>query len=370
MASIRLQNVSKRFGLSQQYCDVQDLSFEIEDGEFFCFIGPTNSGKTEILRIIAGLEKPDKGHVFINERDVNEVPPSQRQVAMLFETLALYPNKNGYSNIASPLRIKKKPKQEIDKAIKDIAQLLKIEHLLFRNPETYSGGEKQRVALGRLLVQHPNAFLLDEPLGGLDARLRISMRSELKRIQMDLGRTMILVSHDQEEVMSLGNRIAVLKKGGIQQIGSPQDLYRHPANTYVAKTIGKPAMNFYECALSQENGKISAHHPQFSIDLTARMNNQTRPAKKDKVILGIRPEDVEIEDSERKGQLSAEVFISEPLGAMAIVDFKIGEETVRTLVSSDKKFEIKEKKWLRFKEDKLHIFDSVSGNTMLLKGVS
>jgi multiple sugar transport system ATP-binding protein len=280
---------------------------------------------------------------------------------MLFETLALYPNKSGYGNIASPLKIKKTPEAETQKRVMEVAKLLGLEHLLNRNPDTYSGGERQRVALGRILVQQPNAYLLDEPLGGLDARLRIFMRSELKRIQRDLGQTMVLASHDQEEAMSLGNRIAVLREGSIQQIGTPQELYKHPTNYYVAKTIGKPAMNFYRCTLERKNGKVFAMHDHFSLDLTDRMQSVAKPPKGDEVILGIRPEHVEIGDTEQgTGNIPATVFISEPLGAKAIVDFKMGEETIRTLVSADKLFQIKQTKWLRFREDKIHIFEKSS----------
>lgn len=364
MATIRMQEVSKLFTPSQQYCTIHDLNLEVKDGEFFCLIGPTNSGKTTTLRLIAGLEKPDSGLVFIDEKEVNKVRPSLRQIAMLFETLALYPNKNGYGNIASPLKIIRMPKTEIHERVMEVAKLLRLEHLLDRNPETYSGGEKQRVALGRVLVQKPKAYLLDEPLGGLDARLRISMRSELKRIQRDLGKTMVFASHDQEEAMSLGNRIAVLKEGEIQQIGSPQELYSHPDSVYVARTIGKPAMNLYQCTLAQKNGKILALHAHFSLDVTNRMQEVVVAPKENRVILGIRPEHVEINDTEVGDEIPAAVFISEPLGARAIVDFKMGEETVRTLVSSDNQLEINEKMWLRFKEDKLHIFDETSGKAL------
>jgi multiple sugar transport system ATP-binding protein len=366
MATILMENVSKHFAPSQRYCDVQDVNFEIKDGEFFCLVGPTNSGKTTTLRLIAGLEKPDSGRIFIDGKEVNEVHPNRRKVAMLFETLALYPNKNGYGNIASPLKIKKVKKAEIERSVLEVAKLLGLEHLLDRTPETYSGGEKQRVALGRVLVQRPKAYLLDEPLGGLDARLRISMRSELKRIQRDLGQTMVLASHDQEETMSLGNRIAVLRNGKVSQIDTPQDLYNHPTNLYVAKTIGKPAMNFFQCILKGKNGKMFVIHDHFSLDVTDSLRKTGISPKEDRVVLGIRPEHIEISDVEQnQGNIAATVFITEPIGARTIVDFRIGEETIRTLVPSDKQFEIKETKWLRFREDKLHFFEKTSEEVIL-----
>ncbi|NIQ39449.1 MAG: ATP-binding cassette domain-containing protein [Proteobacteria bacterium] len=365
MATVRMENVSKRFTPSQQYCNVDDLSFDVKDGEFFCFVGPTNSGKTTTLRLIAGLEKPDSGRVLIDQREVNEVHPNQRQVAMLFETLALYPNKSGRDNIASPLKVKKVPKEDIQKRVTDVANLLNIEHILHRNPDTFSGGEKQRVALARVLVQNPQAFLLDEPLGGLDARLRIAMRSELKRIQRDMGKTLIFVTHDQEEAMSLGNRIGVLMEGRIQQIGTPQELYNHPVNFYVAKTIGKPAMNFFECALERKNGQVFVVHDRFNLDVTEPLQKSSTSPQENEVILGIRPEYIEISNGKQTDQdIAATVFISEPLGSKAIVDFKLGEETIRTLVPADNQPQIKEKKWLQFRKDRIHLFEKVSQKTI------
>jgi len=365
MSTIRMESVTKQFGAGKQYCNVYDLDFEVSDGELFCFVGPTNSGKTTILRLIAGLDKPDRGQVSIDGMRVNEVHPSRRQIAMLFEELALYPNKNGYGNLASPLKVKKAPKQEIKKRVMGAAKLLGIEHLLDRNPETYSGGERQRVALGRILVSQAKAYLLDEPLGGLDARLRISMRSELKRLQRELGQTMVMVSHDQEEVMSLGNRIGVLEKGKIHQVGTPAELYNNPVDSYVAKTIGKPAINLYECNLEQKNGKVSVIHDHFTLDIDDRLQEAPEQSREQEVILGIRPEHIEIGEAKKKDDdIPATIFISEPLGAKTIVDFKIGQETIRTLTSSDSQFQIKESKWLRFRKDKIHLFKKKTGEAI------
>jgi multiple sugar transport system ATP-binding protein len=361
MASIRMENISKAFSVGEQYCNVYNLSFELKDGELFCFIGPTNSGKTEILRLIAGLERPDSGKIFINEREANEIRPKERGIGMLFESLALYPNKNGFDNIASPLKIKKVPKAQIFERVIEVAKRLGIEHLLDRQPETYSGGEKQRVALARIIVQEPNAYLLDEPLGGLDARLRIAMRGELKRIQRELGKTMVFVSHDQEEVMSLGNRISVLKEGRIEQIGTPQELYNRPANVWVAKTIGKPAMNFYHGILKEENGKVFVIHEAFRLEIHDLLKNARRTPQEREIILGIRPENIEmIETKQDEEDIPALLFISEPLGGKTIVDFKVGDETVRILAPVAESFEANEKRWLRIKKDKIHIFAGTS----------
>jgi len=222
------------------------------------------------------------------------------------------------------------------------------------------------VALARILVQHPRAYLLDEPLGALDARLRIAMRSELKRIQRDLGQTMVFVTHDQEEAMSMGDRIGVLKEGRIQQIGTPQDLYGQPMNYYVAKTIGKPAMNFYPCALERRDGKVFAVHDHFNLDVTDSLKKVEQGPQEDQVILGVRPEHVEIRETKQSDEdIQATVFISEPLGAKAIVDFKVGEETIRALPSADNQPEIKATRWLQFRKDKIHLFEKTSEKAIL-----
>jgi len=360
-----MENVSKAFSVGEQYRSVHNLTFEVEDGELFCFVGPTNSGKTEILRLIAGLEKSDDGQIFINESEANGTAPNERGIAMLFESLALYPNRNGFDNIASPLKIKKVPKRQIHERVMEVAKRLRIEHLLGREPETYSGGEKQRVALARIIVQEPNAYLLDEPLGGLDARLKIAMRSELKRIQRELGKTMVFVSHDQEEAMSLGNRICVLKEGRIEQIGTPQELYNRPANVWVAKIVGKPAMNLYHCILKEEDGELFAIHDHFRLGIQDLLKKAPRTPQEREIILGIRPENIEIiETKQGEEDIQAVLFISEPLGAKTIVDFKVGHETLRILAPAGEPFEANEKRWLRIRKDKLHIFNKASEQTI------
>jgi multiple sugar transport system ATP-binding protein len=366
MASVGMQNVSKTFRASEQYRSVYGIDFEVRDGEFFCFFGPTNSGKTEILRFIAGLEKPDSGVVLIGNRNVNDIDPSQRMIAMLFETLALYPNRNGFDNIASPLRIKKVPRMEIRERVMEVVKLLRIEHLVNRTPETYSGGEKQRVALGRVFVQEHNVYLLDEPLGGLDARLRIAMRSELKRIQRDLGQTMILASHDQDEVMSMGDRIVVLCEGRIQQIGTPQVLYNQPVNFWVAKSLGKPSMNFYPCILKLENEKVLAVHEHFRLNVQSLLKTVGEAPQQGEILLGIRPEDIDINEAKTTEEdIAASVYITEQLGDKTIADFKLGEETVRTIVSAEKHLRIDDVRFIRFRKEKIHIFEKRTGVTIV-----
>ncbi|MBW2024801.1 MAG: ABC transporter ATP-binding protein [Deltaproteobacteria bacterium] len=361
MATICLENVTKRFKPNEGFCAVFNLNFKVKDGEFFCLVGPSNSGKTTTLRLIAGLAKPDSGQIYIDGTPVNDVPPSRRNVAMLFESLALYPNKTGYENIASPLKVKKVPKEEISNRVMEAAKLLNLEHVLSRYPATYSGGEKQRVALARILVQHPNAYLLDEPLGGLDARLRITTRTKLKELQKELGQTMVLVTHDQEEAMGLGDRIGVLKEGIIQQIGSPQELYDRPLNYFVAKTIGKPMMNFFECNLRRQEDRIQVAHQWFRVDITERWLQCRADCDKEEIILGIRPEHIEVKDKRDSDEaFLATVFITEPLGSKTIVDFQVGRETIRVLVPGDIELEINQSKWLLFRKEKLHLFEKDS----------
>jgi len=358
MATIKLDNVTKRFRGERGLCNIYGINLEIRDGEFFCLIGPSNSGKSTTLRAIAGLVSLDEGRVYIDGVDVTDLHPSKRHLAMLFETLALYPNRTGYENIASPLRTRKVPPEEIERTVLEVARLLGLEHLLNRLPETFSGGERQRVAIARALVQRPRVYLLDEPLGALDARLRLSMRGELKRLQRDLGQTMVFATHDQEQAMALGDRIGVIGAGVIQQIDAPQDIYLKPKNKFVAKIIGKPQMNFFECEITDEGNKRLLVNPAFRIDMTSFKPDFSGRAKNNSVILGIRPTDIDISDQkESQDWVPAQVHISEPLGNKQILDFRTGDEMIRTVVRPDFSFELDETKWLYFRKERLHLFD-------------
>ena len=253
MAIIELKSISKAFGKNQA---LKNVSFRVNDKEFFCIVGPTNAGKTTTLRTIAGLEKQDEGDVLFNGENVNNLYPRERNVAMLFQNLALYPNKNGFENLATPLKIKKFPEEQIKKRVMEVAEILHITHLLERLPKTYSGGERQRVALARTIIRRPSVYLFDEPLSNLDALLRVEMRSELKRLQRDLGQTMIYVTHDQVEAISMSDRIAVLNKGKIQQIGKPSLIFSKPENMFTAGFFGSPPMNFLKCDVEKKGSKI------------------------------------------------------------------------------------------------------------------
>ncbi|HIE29898.1 TPA: ABC transporter ATP-binding protein, partial [Candidatus Poribacteria bacterium] len=250
MAEIKLENLTKRFG---DVVAINDINLEVKDHEFMIILGPTGAGKTTTLRCIAGLEKPDEGEIYIDGQLVNDLTPAQRDVAFVFQEHILYPHLTVYENLAFPLKPRRMSKEEIDKIVRQVAATLHIEHLLERNPNTLSGGETQRVGLGRAMVRHPRLFLMDEPLTNLDAKLRSEMRAELKWRHQQLGITTLYVTHDQVEAMSMADRVAVLNEGVLQQIGSPMDIYNRPANIFVAGFVGNPKMNLLNCTFEEKD---------------------------------------------------------------------------------------------------------------------
>jgi multiple sugar transport system ATP-binding protein len=323
VASLRLENVTKRFG---QLTALKSVSLEIADGEFFAVLGPPGAGKTTLLRTIVGLEKPDEGDVYADGERITEVYPGDRDIAIMFQNLALYPDKTVFGNLAFPLRQAKLPKEEIRKRVERTAQTLHIEHLLARKPAKLSGGERQRVALGRALVREPRAFLFDEPLSALDALLRLEMRAELKHLQRDLGRTLVYVTHDQVEAMSMPDRVAVLREGVIQQVDTPENIYHRPVNQFVATVVGSPPMNFIPCTVAASNGSLSVQHELFEVDVKAGLSlTEGSPC-----LLGIRPEDVRVETGDAEG-FPASVYVTEPLGGETVVDLRLGDRVVKAL---------------------------------------
>jgi multiple sugar transport system ATP-binding protein len=309
---------------------VSDVDLEIKDGEFMVLVGPSGCGKTTALRMVAGLEDISEGVLKIGDRVVNHVPPRDRDIAMVFQSYALYPHLSVYENIAFGLRLKKVNKAEIDKRVKEAARILGLEPFLKRKPRALSGGQRQRVAMGRAIVRQPQAFLMDEPLSNLDAKLRVQMRAEIARLQSDLGTTTIYVTHDQVEAMTMGDRVAVMRKGEIQQVASPQDLYDHPVNLFVGGFIGSPAMNMVEATLARANGGLVAEAGGQRIVLGEEAVS-ARPALKSfegrKVVLGIRPEDLEdaalATDVPADRRLRGKVELREALGSEIMVHFTI-----------------------------------------------
>jgi multiple sugar transport system ATP-binding protein len=294
VAGVGFQDVAKVYADGTRA--VSDLDLEIEDGEFMVLVGPSGCGKTTALRMVAGLEEISEGVIKIGDRVVNNVPSRDRDIAMVFQSYALYPHLSVYDNIAFGLRLKKLPKDEIDKRVQEAARVLGLEEFLKRKPRALSGGQRQRVAMGRAIVRQPQAFLMDEPLSNLDAKLRVQMRAEIARLQSDLGVTTIYVTHDQVEAMTMGDRVAVMRKGELQQVAEPQELYDRPVNLFVGGFIGSPAMNMIEARLERTDGTLTA----VAGDQHIALGDETlsaRPAIKSfegrEVILGIRPEDLE-----------------------------------------------------------------------------
>ena len=325
MAGVTFQGVSKIYPDGTRA--VNDLNLDIEDGEFLVLVGPSGCGKTTALRMVAGLEDISEGQLRIGERIVNHVPSRDRDIAMVFQSYALYPHLSVYDNIGFSLKLKKMNKGEIDRRVQEAARLLGLDAYLDRKPRALSGGQRQRVAMGRAIVREPAAFLMDEPLSNLDAKLRVQTRAEIKKLQNDLGTTTIYVTHDQVEAMTMGDRVAVMRKGELQQVAAPQELYDRPVNLFVGGFIGSPAMNLVEAKLERADGTLTAIAGSQRIALGDETLS-ARPALKDyegrDVILGIRPEDLEDAELEDRGEtLEGQVELTEALGSEIMVHFSI-----------------------------------------------
>jgi len=357
LADVVIRDLTKVFGKTVA---VDGLSLEISDGEFVCLLGPSGCGKTTTLRCIAGLERPDSGEIYIGGELVNDLPPQKRDIAMVFQSFALYPNMSVYENLAFPLRKRKLPEQEISFRIKRIAEILKIEHLLYRNPLTLSGGEKQRVALGRALVREPRVLLLDEPLSNLDAKLREIMRSELKELQKRLKITTIFVTHDQVEAMSMADRIAVMKDGKLQQYDTPENLYNKPKNLFVAEFIGTPTMNFIKVSLDIVEGSLL-----FETGATDLIEELSKRSSGKKVVIGIRPEDIHVYKEKVPYSKKAQVKLIEPLGEEKLLHLDVDDTIVRALVPVEFSAESGDVLYISFEKDRIHIFDEETGLNLL-----
>ncbi len=321
-------------GVAKVYPDgteaVSDLSLDVQDGEFMVLVGPSGCGKTTALRMVAGLEEVSRGQLRIGDRVVNNVPSRDRDIAMVFQSYALYPHLSVYENIAFGLRLNRTPKAEVDKRVQEAGRVLGLTQFLNRKPRALSGGQRQRVAMGRAIVRQPKAFLMDEPLSNLDAKLRVQMRAEISRLQTDLGTTTVYVTHDQVEAMTMGDRVAVIRKGNLQQVATPQELYDHPVNLFVAGFIGSPAMNLFEARLEQVDGDLVAVAGSQHIALGAETLSK-RPALRSyqgrSVLLGIRPEDLEdaalAEPTPAARRMRGKVVLREALGSEIMVHFTV-----------------------------------------------
>ncbi|HEY66704.1 MAG TPA: ABC transporter ATP-binding protein [Thermoflexia bacterium] len=353
---VELENLTKRWG---NVVGADHLNLDIDDGEFVAFLGPSGCGKTTTLLMVAGIYKPTEGFVRFDGRVVNHVAPKDRNVGMVFQSYALYPHMTVFQNISYPLKLKKVPRDEMQKRAQRVADMMGIGHLMDRKPAQLSGGQQQRVALGRALVKEPALLLFDEPLSNLDARLRLSMRSEIKRLQIDLGITSIYVTHDQVEAMTMADRIAVMKDGKLQAYATPEELYDQPRTLFVAGFIGNPPMNFLEVEVTRENGDYHARREGF--DVIVPPDRGAKAAGRGTVILGIRPEDVTLADEGIPG----EIYVVEPLGRDDLLDVRIGGASIHVLADPTLGLKIGDAVRLNFNTHKVQFFDPQTEMSLL-----
>ncbi|MBV9554711.1 MAG: sn-glycerol-3-phosphate ABC transporter ATP-binding protein UgpC [Alphaproteobacteria bacterium] len=357
MARVAMRSLNKKY---DEVHAVIDVNLDIRDQEFVVLVGPSGCGKTTTLRMVAGLESITSGHISIDDKIVNELPPMDRDIAMVFQNYALYPHMTVYDNMAFGLKMRKFDRAEIGKRVQEAADILGIGQLLRRKPRQLSGGQRQRVALGRAIVRHPQVFLFDEPLSNLDAKLRVQMRVELKKLHERLGTTAIYVTHDQVEAMTLGDRVVVRKDGRVQQVGDPMELYNQPANRFVAGFIGSPAMNFVGVRLAAENGSLWAENPGMRIQVPAPLKERLGPYAGREATLGVRPEDLRIAGAGDPGELTfpAAVEVVERLGSEILLDVAVGETTMVASVEPTAPAKVHETLRLAVNPDRVHFFDN------------
>jgi multiple sugar transport system ATP-binding protein len=360
MAHVVLDDLTKRYAGGALAVD--KLNIDIADGEFVCLVGPSGCGKTTALRMIAGLEDITSGEIRIGDRRVNDLAPRDRDIAMVFQSYALYPHMTVYDNMAFGLQLRKTPKDQIDKSVQEAARILDLERFLERRPGQLSGGQRQRVALGRAIVREPAAFLMDEPLSNLDAKLRVQTRAEIARIHQRLTATMIYVTHDQVEAMTMGDRIAVINEGLLQQIGTPKELYEAPKNRFVAGFIGSPSMNFMELALVQNGAgpRLSGDGAEVILDDTQAA--MLRDSGVENILVGVRPEHLEVGGPDGPGmKLTADVDVIEFLGNDELIHAQSAGRDVVAIVDTEAELKVGEKVVLTAPPRRLHLFDQSSG---------
>jgi multiple sugar transport system ATP-binding protein len=362
MATVTFDHVTKKYG---EVTAVDDLDLEIRDGEFMVLVGPSGCGKTTSLRMIAGLEEITAGTLRIGERVVNDVAPKDRDIAMVFQSYALYPHMSVYDNLAFGLKLRKVPKPEIDKRVKEAAETIQLTGLLQRKPKELSGGQRQRVALGRAIVREPAVFLMDEPLSNLDAKLRVQTRAEIARLHQRLKTTIVYVTHDQVEAMTMGQRIAVMSNAQLQQVGPPQELYDHPANQFVAGFIGSPAMNFVEMTVTGAGDAATLEAPAISITLPTAFRDAVGPTTGRKIVAGFRPEHLDIGlPTEGVATMQARADVVEYLGNEELLHVDIGGADLVAVVSAAHRVKPGDELTLVLPFDKLHLFDVESGESL------
>lgn len=344
MEKLVIENISKRFDTETV---LDNISLAVQEGEFFALLGPSGSGKSTLLRLIAGLEAPDQGRIVLNGADITRVPPERRDMAMVFQSYALYPHMTVADNIAVGLKMRRVPKPEIQQRVQDVAAMLEIEGLLGRKPKALSGGQRQRVALARAIVRRPELFLFDEPLGSLDVALRERTRVELKMLMRRFNATVVHVTHDQLEAMTLADRIAILAEGRLQQVGPPPELYEHPANRFIATFIGSPPMNLWLATRQDQGWQLSSIWPLPPLPL---------PPAEERIWVGVRPEDVQVALTEAPEAWEARVTLVEYSGAASILTLERGDLFIRAVTSPEPTFGPGQTVWISFPPERLHFF--------------
>lgn len=359
MASVVAEHVRKNFGKTEV---VKDFNMRIEDHEFLILVGPSGCGKTTTLRMVAGLEEITEGNLYIGDRKVNDLPPQDRDVAMVFQNYALYPHMRVFDNLAFPLRMHHVPKAQIEARVKDVARMLGLDPYLARYPRELSGGQRQRVALGRAIVRNPQVFLMDEPLSNLDAKLRVQTRAELKKLHAQLQVTTIYVTHDQTEAMTMGDRLVVMNNGVVQQVGAPAEIYAHPANVFVATFIGSPAMNIVNGEIRRDGDRVFFQGKGWSVELP---ENEARAfgSHPGAAILGIRPEGLALDPNAQEGDrgvITAGVDLTEPLGAETLLHVTLGDDAIVVRLPVSNGPQPGERVRLRLTGVGAHLFDPTS----------
>ena len=368
MSSLKIKNLTRKYGNVNA---LDNFSLEVNSGEFMVLLGPSGCGKTTVVRCIAGLAKPNTGQIYIGDELVNQLPPKDRDVAMVFQNYALYPHMNVYENIAFPLKMRKISKQEIKDKVRNIAQLLGIENFLNRKPKELSGGQMQRVALGRALVREPKIFLMDEPLSNLDAKLRTYMRTEIKKLQRKIGITTLYITHDQIEAMSMADKIAVMNSGLVQQIGTAEQIYNKPANTFVADFAGSPSMNFLKCNVTKNDYYNIIGLELNGIRLELPINKlPSKLYSKKNIVVGIRPRDVLFLDNEDFNgiKIKGKISFTELLGDSSLAEIKIGIDDSVKVTNTDPNFDLTVGKEVTVGTpyERIHFFDSTTENRLVL----
>ncbi len=369
MAKVTFKNIYKKY--TEDVVAVKDFNLEIEDKEFVVLVGPSGCGKSTSLRMVAGLEDITEGEIYIGDTLVNEIPPKDRDIAMVFQNYALYPHMTVYDNMAFGLKLKKLPKSVIDEKVKDAAKILGIGDLLDRKPKALSGGQRQRVALGRAIVRSPKVFLMDEPLSNLDAKLRVQTRTEIKKLHSELETTFIYVTHDQTEAMTMGDRIVIMKDGIIQQAASPKEVYEHPANVFVGGFIGSPQMNFINARAENTDKGLKLVFGNAEINLPEDKSNALiAGGYRDKeIIMGIRPEDIYCgnycRETEFTNTIEARVDISEMMGAETYLYLNIEGRNITVRVGRNEGYEMNSTVKLSFDENRIHLFDKATERSII-----